>query len=74
MPNLKWGDGVRVKAGAPPTMRPGAFAEICAITEIENGAQAKHYDVRVGSTVYLIEFGDGTSLEIPDAWIEAVPA
>jgi hypothetical protein len=22
--------------------------------------------------VYLIEFGDGTSLEIPESWIEAV--
>lgn len=74
MPNFTWGDSVRVKAAAPATMRPGALAEVCAITEIENDAQAKRYDAQVGSKVYLLEFGDGTSLQIPESWIEAVPA
>jgi hypothetical protein len=71
MPDFTWGDSVRVKAGAPAAMRPGALAAVCAMTEIENDAQAKEYEAPIGSTVYLIEFGDGTSIEIPEAWIEA---
>jgi hypothetical protein len=72
MPRFTWGDSVRVKVGAPPAMRPGALAAVCAITEIENDTQAKKYGAPIGSKLYLIEFGDGTSLEIPEAWIEAV--
>ncbi len=65
------GDSVRVKVGAPQAMRPGALAAVCAITEIENEAQVQAYEASIGSTIYLIEFGDGTSIEIPEAWIEA---
>jgi hypothetical protein len=53
-------------------MRPGAIAAVCAITEIENETQSKEFNAKIGSKVYLIEFGDGVSIEIPEAWIEAV--
>jgi len=71
MPDFTWGDSVRVKAEAPSEMRPGTLAAICAITEIEYEAQAKEYGAPIGSKVYLLEFGDGTSVEIPEAWVEA---
>jgi YD repeat-containing protein len=68
---VPWGDTVRVKAGAQPERRPGAIAEVVGIREIEAAEQARQFDAPIGSTLYLIEFGDGTSIEIPKAWVEA---
>ena len=71
MADFTWGDTIRVKAGAQPERRPGAIAEVVGIREIEVEDQAQHFEAPIGSKLYLIEFGDGTSLEIPEAWIEA---
>lgn len=71
MPEITWGDSVRVKAGAPSAVRPGALAAVCGIREIANDGQASESDAPIGSKLYLVEFGDGTSLEIPEAWVVA---
>jgi hypothetical protein len=72
MADFTWGDTVRVKAGAQPARRPGAIAEVVGIRDIEAADQAREFEAPIGSKLYLIEFGDGTSHEIPEAWIEAV--
>jgi hypothetical protein len=72
MSYFTYGDSVQVKTEAPRSMRPGALAAICGISEVENEVQAKEYGVPVGSTVYLVEFGDGASVEIPEILIEVV--
>lgn len=71
MPDFTWGETVRVKTGAQPMRRPGAVAEVVGIRAVENEAQARQFEAPIGSDLYLIEFGDGTSMEIPEAWIEA---
>jgi transcription elongation GreA/GreB family factor len=72
MADFTWGDTVRVKAGAQAALRPGAIAEIVGIREVEVEAEARQFEAPIGSKLYLIEFGDGTSIEIPEAWIEDV--
>ena len=72
MANFTWGDTVQVKASAQAAIRPGAIAEIVGIREIEGEAQAQQFGSPIGSRLYLIEFADGTSVEIPEAWIEAI--
>jgi hypothetical protein len=71
MSNVTWGDTVRIKNGAPPSVRPGALAEIVGMREIETLSQAQQFAATIGSKVHLVEFGDGQALEIPEAWIEA---
>ncbi len=70
MTDPTWGDTVRIKPGAPPVVRPGSLAEVVGIREIETPAQAKQFAATIGSKVYLVEFGDGQALEVPEAWIE----
>ena len=72
MPETTWGDTVRVKVSAPATMRPGAIAEIVGIREVETEEQALQFQARIGSKIYLIEFGDGDATELGEAWIEPV--
>jgi hypothetical protein len=53
-----WGDTVRVKIDAPADLHPGAVADVVAIT----GDDA--------NTVYTIEFGDGSDIEVAEKWLE----
>lgn len=73
MGDFTWGDTVRVKVGAHSARRPGKIAEVVGIREVEVEDHARQLEAPVGSTLYLIEFEDGTSVEIAEAWLEAVP-
>jgi hypothetical protein len=66
-----WGDSVRVKTEAPAEARPGALAEVVAITEIENERQATKFAAGIGAIFYQIEFGDGVAMELPEGLLEA---
>ncbi len=67
-----WGDTVKVRESAPAVWRPGAFASVCAIALIENEHQSAHYRGPIGTTGYTIEFGDGSSVEVPEDVIDLV--
>ncbi len=70
-PRFTWGDTVRVATGALQAWRPGAIAEVVGFREVDTPAVALELDAAIGSTLYLVEFSDGSSLEIPEAAIEA---
>lgn len=72
MRNFTWGDTVQVKAGAIPenfTSSP-LIASVCGIREVKNENQSHQFDAPIGSKIYLVEFGDGKSLELAEQWIE----
>ncbi len=71
---LSWGDLVRVKPEAPRDRRPGALADIVGIRTVENELLAAEYGTPVGSKLYLVEFADGSSLEVPGCWLEYAKA
>lgn len=66
----KWGDTVRVNDDVPPMMRPGCLASVCGMREIETAEQAGQFGCAIGTVVFLVEFGDGSSLEIPGAFLD----
>ena len=70
MSKFTWGDSVRIKLTAPARLRPGEGGEVVAITKIENQHQAEHYDVAIGITTYLVEFGDGQDVTVPESLLE----
>lgn len=70
MPDFTWGDTIRVRAEAAAESRPGALGEVVGIRPVETESQARQFACPIGSRLYLIEFGDGTSLEIAEAWID----
>jgi hypothetical protein len=65
-----WGDTVRIKNDASQAMRPGSLAAVCGMREVETVEQAKQFGCAIGTTLYLIEFGDGSSIEVPEAFLE----
>lgn len=66
-----WGDTVRVRFCAPMSMRPGALAEVVGIRSVETLEQAAEFGVPVHTKIYLVEFGDGEAIELPEFWIES---
>lgn len=67
-----WGDTVRVKGDVPAVMHPGRFAAVCGMREAETAEQANHFGCAIGATLYLVEFRDGSSLEIPEELLQVV--
>lgn len=70
-PKWTWGDAVRVQAGAPVELRPGALAEIVGMRSIEGAEPSAEVGTAIG-TLYSVEFSDGESAEIPAMWLEGV--
>ena len=64
MAEITWGDTVRVKVGAGPPGRSGAIASVCGIAEVRSAEHAASAGCAVRTTVYLIEFSDGSSTEV----------
>ncbi|MCP1674014.1 hypothetical protein J2T57_001113 [Natronocella acetinitrilica] len=65
-----WGDTVRIKLSAKPEQRPGVFASVCGLRQVETEVQAQQLGYPVGTTLYLVEYGDGVAVEVPSAIIE----
>jgi hypothetical protein len=61
-PNYKydWGETVRVITTAPETQRPNTLCSVCGMRNAE------------GLLLYLVEFGDGESVEIEEDKLEVV--
>jgi len=70
MGDFTWGDSVRVKETASSEKRPGAYAAVCGITKVETAERARKVGEPIGTTVYLIEFVDGSAIEVSGEWLE----
>ena len=65
-PKYDWGETVGVSKDAPPKFRPGQVGEICGIREVADEIQSDATGERVGTVMYIVEFGDGSSVEIAE--------
>lgn len=65
-----WGETVKVSLNAPKMYRPGQFAEICSLWEIQTKENSEAHGEPVGSMIYSIEFSDGTLIDIPGRYLK----
>ncbi len=65
-----WGDEVKIKKSAAAAQRPGAFASVCGMRQVETAEQAQQFGCAVGATLLTVEFSDGSSIEIPEVLVE----
>lgn len=70
-PRFSWGDAVRVKSSAPADMHAGRRGEVVAVTTFNTQEKVDAYGVSVGGTVYQVEFGDGSTVEIEEGQLES---
>lgn len=65
-----WNDLVVIKLNAPISYFPGKIAVICGMEQIKSEKLLNEYDISMGDWIYTIEFGDGSSIEIPELYLE----
>jgi hypothetical protein len=65
-----WSDTVRVKSTAPVHFRPGELAEVCGLWTVETEENALARGEAIGTTTYTIEFGDGTSVQVLEQYLD----
>jgi hypothetical protein len=65
-PRFGWGKEVRVaqEHGLPLEWRPGSLGEVCGVRTVENDQQAAACGQAIGTVMYIVEFEDGSSVEI----------
>jgi len=66
---LTWGDAVIVKENAPEKYYPSAVGSICGIRTIETCEESEEFCCSMGENIYLVEFSNGYSVEIPGIFL-----
>jgi hypothetical protein len=62
---FNWGETTRLRGDANVPGRAGSIAEVCGIVVIETAEHARAViGGSIGKDAYLIEFGDGGSVEV----------
>ena len=67
---FSWGDPVIIKNNAPSFFHPGEVASICGMTKITSSIGADQFLCSIGDWVYLVEFEDGSDIEIAECYLE----
>ena len=67
---FKYGQTVRIGASAPPPLQPGTDVDIVGMTRLSHAREILNVICPAGTDIYLIEFADGNSLEVPESFIE----
>jgi hypothetical protein len=65
-----YGQTVRIVASAPASLRPGAEVAVVGMTKLDYARELLGVRHPVGTVAYLIEYADGTSVEVPEQYIE----
>lgn len=65
-----WNDLVIVKSNAPNCYSPGDIAVICGMEQVKSDKLAKEFNMNIGEWLYSVEFGNGSSIEVPECFLE----
>lgn len=68
--DFDFGDEIQVSLRAPQPYRPGESGSIVSIRATENDAIIEGRWISSGKRLLLVEFADGSSIEIPDEFVE----
>jgi hypothetical protein len=64
------GRHAQIIESAPKQYHLGEVGSICGIYEIFDESVAKEFSQKMGSKFYTIEFGDGSSIEVPEIYLK----
>lgn len=70
MTKFSWGDSVRVKRDAPGNFANFEFASVCGIRTVDDAKVAEEFGVPMHTVLYIVEFSNGSSIEIPENYLE----
>ncbi len=65
-----WGESVKIKDTAPSNFCPGKLASVCGMIKITPEDVRKQLSVVEPTWFYIVEFGDGSSIELPECYLD----
>ena len=65
-----WNDLIVIKHKTPPPYPSGKIAVVCGMEQVKSEKLSKKFNIHIGDWLYTIEFGDGSSIEIPESYLE----
>ncbi len=65
-----WNDSVLIKSNAPSSYFPGKSAAVCGIEQVKSQELASEFEIKIGDWLYTVEFGDGSSIEVPEIYLQ----
>lgn len=68
-PSFNWGDLVQVKSAAPLCYNAGELGSVTGIRKIEKDQVSDQFQQFKDTYLYLIEFGNGDAIEIPEIFL-----
>jgi len=67
-----YGDDLRVRTTAGAVARGAELCTVVGITTVESDRQAETFGWPIGSTLYTVEFGDGSDALLPEEALEPI--
>lgn len=67
-----WNDLVLIKFDALSSYSPGKIAIVCGMTQVESEFQVQTHKIDIGDWIYTLEFSDGSSIEVPEVYLESL--
>ena len=64
-----YGGSVEVMGSAPECYSPGVKGSLCGARRIETEEQAKVVNVSIGTVLWIVEFANGSSSEVPEEYL-----
>lgn len=65
-----WGEAVFVSPDAPKEYRPSSIADVVGMIFINTSQLAQNFNVMLNTWVYTIEYTDGSSIELPEMFLQ----
>jgi len=65
-----YNDLIQIKSEAPKFYFPEKIGVICGFTKIKTQRLVDKYKSEIGTWVYIVEFEDGSSIEVPECYLE----
>ncbi len=65
-----WNDLITIKSNAPSCYCPGEIAVICGMEQVKSERLSNKFNVNMGNWLYTVEFGDGSSIEVPECYLD----
>jgi hypothetical protein len=67
---FNWGDTLIIKKDVPPDFHPGEVVSVCSVIKMNSDDVKKFSTIMQSNWMYIVEFGDGNSIELPEDFLE----
>ena len=65
-----WNDLIKIKTEAPACYFPDKIAVVCGMEKVCSQRLSGEFKINIGEWLYTVEFGDGSSIEVPECYLE----